>query len=481
VPLVSPSLPELTHSLWEVISGWLMWAGILLSLSLVPSIIVSRKVPQAKVAWLLAVIGFPWIGSLFYLTFGRRDLRRKVLRLKSSHAPGRASRAVKKLLRRLKLRRTAVEMVGEVERAGALPPIPGNAFTLLAEGPAAFAAGRDAMRAAEHHIHLVTYIFKSDPTGRGTLKLLADAAARGVEVRVLHDGAGTFRTRSRFFDPIRKAGGTVASFLPISPFVPGLRLNLRNHRKLLIVDGEVAFTGGMNIGDEYATGHRWRDVHIGLHGPVVPALQRVFAEDWHLATGETLEGEKYFQQQPEAGSVPVQVVPSGPDQLEPLAPELMFGAIAAAREKIDIVTPYLVPTEAIEQALRSAARRGRRVRILLPQYVDSRVVRWATDSYLPRLLQAGVEVWRHPHMVHGKLVIVDDTWATLGSTNLDMRSLYLNFELNVAIPHDATARLLAEYFEGELASSRRLTLEDLNAPFRTRLARAAANLLSPLL
>jgi cardiolipin synthase len=372
-------------------------------------------------------------------------------------------------------------MVGEVERAGAFPPILGNALALLTEGPAAFSAVRDAIRQASRYIHLVTYIFKNDPTGRGTLKLLADAARRGVEVRVLYDGAGTFATRFGFFAPIREAGGTVASFLPISPFIPGWRLNLRNHRKLIIVDGEVAFTGGMNIGDEYATGFEWRDVHVQLRGPVLPALQRVFSEDWHLATGKTLDDEKYFQELPEAGEVPIQVVPSGPDQIEPLAPELLFGAIAAARETVDIMTPYLIPPEPIEQALRSAARRGRRVRILIPEYVDHRVVRWAADSYLPRLLRAGVEIWRHPHMVHGKLVIVDNAWATLGSTNLDMRSLFLNFELNVAIPHTATATMLAAYFEGELVSSQRLTFDDMKARFPTRLARAAANLLSPLL
>lgn len=470
------------QSTWVLASGWFMWVGVALALSLLPSILISRKVPQAKVAWLLAVIGFPWIGSLLYLTFGRRDLRRKVLLIRSSHEAGAEMRGVERLFRRFKIRRTTVgDMVGEAERAGAFPPVDGNECTLLTEGPAAFRAGRDAMREAAHHIHLVTYIFKSDSTGQGTLDVLAAAARRGVEVRVVHDGAGTFRTKTRFFDPIRQAGGTVASFLPISPFVPGWRLNLRNHRKLLIVDGEVAFMGGMNIGDEYSSGFEWRDVHVRLRGPVVPELQRVFAEDWHLATGQTLDGEQYFEKQPDAGDVPIQVVPSGPDQIEPLAPEMMFGAIAAARESVDIVTPYLMPTDSIEQALRSAARRGRRVRILLPNYVDNRVVRWATDSYLPRLLRAGLEIWRHPHMVHGKLVIVDGKWATLGSTNLDMRSLFLNFELNVAIPHTPTAKLLEAYFEAELVSARRLTLDDLVAPFPTRLARATANLFSPLL
>lgn len=462
---------------WGLVSGGLFWAGLIVAALLIPTILLSRKLPQAKTAWLLAVIGFPLIGSFFYLTFGRRDLNRKVQRLRRSHAaPPRA-----RFFRRFRRRSTATDVVRETMRAGAEPPTAGNEFTLLAEGRDAFAAGRDAIKAATSHVHLVTYIFRNDPTGQGTLKLLAEAAARGVQVRVLYDGAGTFATRSAFFDPVRTAGGKVASFLPISPFIPGLRLNLRNHRKLLVVDGAVALTGGRNIGDEYADDPKWRDVHVRLRGPVVTALQRVFADDWHLATGEVLEGREYFHENATAGAVPVQVIPSGPDQLEPLAPELMFGAIAAARETVDIITPYLVPTEAIEQALRSTARRGRRVRILVPDFIESRVVRWAADSYLPRLIQAGVEIWRHPHMVHGKLMIVDKTWATLGSTNLDMRSLWLNFELNVAMPHPETAAALTAYFEADLTAAKRLQLADLEAPLHIRLARAAANIFSPLL
>lgn len=462
-------------------STWVVGAGWLLGLALVPAILMSRKLPQAKIAWLLAVTGFPWIGAFLYVTFGSRSYHRRVMRRRSAHT-GTDRLGVQRVFHRFRRRRKNVtDIIGEIERAGAFPPVPGNDLILLTEGPATFAAGRLAMRAATRHIHLVTYIFKDDATGVETVKLLAAAAARGVEVRVLHDGAGTFATRSRCFDPIRQAGGKVVSFLPISPFVPGLRLNLRNHRKLLIVDGAVALTGGRNIGDEYATGVNWRDVHAQVRGPVIEMLQRVFAEDWYLATGEALDAERYFKPPPAAGDVPIQVVPSGPDQPDPLAPELMFGAITAARETIDIMTPYFVPTEPIEQAMRSAARRQRRVRLLVPEDIDHHVVRWATDSYLPRMIEAGVEVWRHPHMVHGKVVIVDNNWATLGSTNLDMRSLFLNFELNLAIPHVATATALTRHFEQELARSRRLTLDDFRAPWYTRLMRATANLASPLL
>ena len=237
----------------------------------------------------------------------------------------------------------------------------------------------------------------------------------------------------------------------------------------------------MNVGDEYATGRNWRDCHCRVRGPVVPSLQRVFASDWEFATGERLDADAYYHRQEVRGDVPVQVIESGPDQEDPLADDVMFGAIASARRTIDIVTPYFVPPEPIEQAIRSASLRGRRVRILLGEYVDHRVVRWATDSYLPRMIEAGVEVWRHPMMVHGKVVVVDGSWATIGSTNLDARSLRLNFELNVAMPHEPTAARVTAWFEAELAASRRLEAADLEAHGWLRLARAAAHLASPLL
>jgi cardiolipin synthase A/B len=359
--------------------------------------------------------------------------------------------------------------------------VPGNRFDILAEGPQAFASGSDAIRGAKDHIHLTTYIFKNDWTGRGVREQLVDACRRGVQVRVLYDGLGTVGTSSDFFDPVVKAGGKVASFLPFRPFVHGLRVNFRNHRKLLIVDGDVAFTGGMNIGDEYATGRDWRDLHARLEGPVVPTLQRVFAEDWHFATGELLGDERWYRRVSPAGDVDVQVVESGPDQEDPAADEMMFGAISAARKSIDIATPYLVPTEPLEQALVSAARRGKRVRILLGDIVDHRVVRWATDAYLPHLMSAGIEIYRHPMMLHSKAVIVDGAWATLGSVNLDMRSLRLNFELNIAFPQAPVAGRLTSWFEKELSASRRVQPEELECGLWLRLARSAAYLLAPIL
>ena len=479
--------PLLLFSAWEVVAWWAYWVGLALSLCLVPVVLLSRRVPQAKVAWILALLGFPWFTAVWYAAFGSRRLERKVMRLRGGAA--RSLEPIDKVhvetglvsWRRSAGGQAVRDIVESVEHVGAHPPVPGNRFDILSEGPVAFASGQEAIQGAKDHVHLTTYIFKNDPTGRGVRAALEDACRRGVEVRVLYDGLGTLETSSEFFDPVTRAGGKVASFLPFRPFAHGLRVNFRNHRKLLVVDGRVAFTGGMNIGDEYATGRNWRDLHARLEGPVVPTLQRVFAEDWLFATEELLGDERWYRRVPPAGDTDVQVVDSGPDQEDPAAEEMMFGALAAARKCVDIATPYLVPTEPMEHALVSAARRGKRVRILLGDVVDHRVVRWATDAYLPRLMGAGVEIWRHPMMLHSKAVIVDGAWATLGSTNLDMRSLRLNFELNVAFPQVEAAKRLTAWFETELAASRLVQPAELECGTMVKLARQAAYLFAPVL
>ncbi len=352
----------------------------------------------------------------------------------------------------------------------------------LLTGPAAFGAARAAIEGAKHHVHLVTYIFKDDRTGHVARALLEATARRGVEVRVLVDGLGSASPGASFLDPVVHAGGEVSGFLPVGRALTRLRANLRNHRKLLVVDGTVAFTGGMNVADEYALRDRWVDAHASLKGPVVASLQRVFAEDWCFATGKLLAAEAYYPLAAPAGDVAVQVVASGPDQDEPAAEEHMFRVITSARRTVDVMSPYLVPTEPIEAALRVASKRGCRVRLLYGEPVDHRVVRWASEAYMPRLIAAGIELWCHPRMIHAKVVVVDGRLVTLGSTNLDARSLRLNFELNVAMLSMDVARPVVAWFESHVADARRVTLEELAAAgWGKRVLRAAAELFSPVL
>lgn len=468
----------------EWIGGPFWWTAVLAALATAPLVLLAPKSAQAKMGWLLALFALPWLGPVLYWLLGRNWLHRRVLRLR--HACGLEWTAVDRTLASTLVAATrthglADEVVMAAALEGASAPFPGNDVLALADGPSAADAARQAIDAARDHVNLQTYIFKADRTGEGMRDRLVAAARRGVEVRVLFDALGTYHTSRRFFRPITEAGGRVAAFLPLGKGFRNLRWNLRNHRKILVVDGGTAFTGGMNIADEYAAADGWRDVHARIRGPAAAGLQRVFVEDWHFATGELLDAERWFRGAVPAGDVPVQVVASGPDLESPVMESLFFAAIAGSRKRVDLLTPYCVPTEPLETALADAARRGRQVRVLVPGRVDHRTVRLAMATILPRLMSEGVEVWAYPTMLHAKVMVVDDAWGTLGSANFDNRSLRLNFELNVAFPHAPTARRLRDLVDAQFAVSRRLAPEDFEAGLATRLVRNAAALLAPIL
>jgi len=483
LPAPSSLLLEAFLYIPSSIPGWVQLAAVLAT---VPFVLLGRKSAQGKLGWLLILFALPWGGLALYWLLGRDWLNRRVLRLR--HARSAMLEAPERLLvstlRKARLAPkggVAQELVLAAEMEGMHAPYPGNEVLPLAEGPAAFEAAREAIDGARDHIHVLTYIFRDDRTGRGVLARLIAAAQRGVEVRVLFDALGSYWTKGRFFRPLLKAGGRVGTFLPLNHGLRNLRVNLRNHRKILIVDGHTAFTGGMNIADEYADRDGWRDVHARIRGPAALGLQRIFVEDWHFATDELLDAPRYFYDVPHAGDVPVQVLPSGPDLETPVLENVFFAAIAGARQRVDVLTPYFVPSEALEAALADAARRGRRVTVLLPEHPDHRIVALAADTIVPRLMREGVEFWAYPKMLHGKVLAVDDAWATLGSANLDNRSLRLNFEVNVAFPHAATAKRVRELIDTQLAISRRLTPDDYAFNMGGRLLRGAASLLAPVL
>lgn len=465
-----------------------VWAGLefAATLATIPVVLLSRKGAQAKLGWLLALSTIPYGGLFLYWMLGRDWLNRRVLKLRHARSQSleRTDRMLVTTLRAsLPAPRPGVgaELVLAAEMEGVASPYYGNSVLPLAEGPSAFEAARAAVDAAQDHVNVLTYIFKDDRTGRGVIDRLVAAARRGVEVRLLFDALGTYWTSRRLFRPLVAAGGRVAAFLPLGRGLRSLRVNLRNHRKILVVDGRVAFTGGMNVADEYAQEHGWRDVHARIEGPAALGLQRVFVEDWHFATGELLDSERWFVAPSPCGDVPVQVLSAGPDLPLPVIENLFFAAVAAARRRIDILTPYFVPPEPLEAALTDAARRGRQVRILVPERVDHRIVGLASDTIIPRLMAEGVEFYGYPRMLHGKVMAIDDAWSTLGSANMDARSLRLNFEVNVAFPHAPTSRVVRGLIDKEIALARRLTPEDFRFGLGGRLLRSSAALLAPVL
>ncbi len=478
--------------LWEITLSIIAVVEILLILLAIPWILSIKKESTAALAWCMVVIVLPIIGFTLFLVFGYnfvyRPLKRKRrhragfrVRNPALHGEAAASAAPDDA------DRTWKGMGDLAAKLGAFPVTGGNRVALFRDGPTAFHDMLEAMKQARHHIHLEYFIVHSDAFGQRVLELAAQKAKEGVEVRLLYDAIGSRRIKRRLLRPFLRAGGLCSAFLPVNPFRRRIQVNLRNHRKITVVDGRIAYTGGLNLGKEYLGEDTrfgyWRDDFARIEGPAVADLQRTFVEDWDFATAETLKGAAYFPELVSAGAAKVQIVASGPDQEVNSLRELLFAAISNARERLWIATPYLVPDSGILDALRLAARLGVDVRILMPQRPDHWLTFFAGCYYLPDLLQEGIRVYHYAKgMMHAKSMMIDGQWAYVGSGNLDNRSLHLNFEVNCVFHSPEQVRELETSFGNDLRESIRLEPRVFaGRSLTTRLAENFCRLLSPVL
>jgi cardiolipin synthase len=359
---------------------------------------------------------------------------------------------------------------------------------VLADGNAKYEALGAAIDAAKHHVHAQYYLIRDDATGAWFRERLVAAASRGVTVRLLLDGFGCFPLGSSWLRPLRKAGVHIGVFLPMRSVLLQ-PVNLRNHRKIVVVDGECAFTGGFNIGDEYRGGEMrsvgaWRDVHLRIEGPAAAELQRVFFMDWAFATGDAIDPREYFPREPAPrGNATIAVVPSGPDTRTEAIHRLFFGAIVGAEREVLVTTPYFVPTESLLVAMELAAMRGVQLELLLPGRSNHRVTYHAGRSFYAQLLEAGVDILEYsPGIVHAKTLVADRTVSLVGSANMDLRSFRLNFEVHTLV-HDApTAAALCETFAGYEKEAVHVGKDAWRARgWSFKLREGAARLVSPLL
>jgi cardiolipin synthase len=363
-----------------------------------------------------------------------------------------------------------------------VPLVYGNRIELLTNGVEIFPAMLSAIEHAERSIHLLSYIYWQGDIAREFAEALSAAARRGVQVRLVLDAVGANRMDPKLVDQMETAGCEVALFNPVRWYSLG-RFNNRTHRKVLVVDGRVGFTGGVGVAHEWTgdaeDAEHWRDDHFRLEGPVVRYLQGAFLENWRQATGEVLTGAHMFPAIEPVGDVPMVAINTGPvgatSQIG-LSYWLMFHG---ARERIYVATPYFVPDPDLEIGLVDAARRGLDVRLLVPNdYQDSRLVRYASRTWYGELRRAGVRVYEYePTMMHVKTVSVDRAWAIIGSANFDSRSFEINFEIAVAVFDSAFVEALDASFEEDLRHAREITLEEIEgwswlARGRNRLARA---------
>ncbi len=450
-------------------------------------IVLEKRSPASTLAWIFGLAFLPLLGFLVYLLLGPRRLERKRRR----YAAARSARGDEAALREFPI--DSPDIVRQVRLASGASGARLHVATELSiyqNGPELFQAIEESIAAARHHVHLEYYIWAPDELGCRLRDRLVERARAGVEVRLLVDRLGSPKAGADFFASLVAAGGEVAFFNPVRFYLPSFRfLNFRTHRKIIVVDGAVGFSGGMNVSVTHTSGSSgeapWRDTHLRLAGPAVGGLQAAFLDNWQFAAGHCPSGAAYFPRL-EVGDGPksfVQVVTSGPDRLIYPIHELIVSAVSAADERVWIVTPYLVPDEALLTALKSASHRGADVRILVPCHGDSGLVTAAMRSFFDELIESGVRLYEYlPGMHHAKTLIVDDELAIIGTANLDNRSFRLNFEVVVAIHGGEKTAELARSFEEDLEKSRPIT-RDLRAKltFPRRCAEAGARLFALLL
>jgi len=480
---------------------WLahVWHYLVLMLTLVLSVWASghallyRRDTRAATMWVSFIWLAPLVGGVLYFVFGINRIKRRAVLLRGGMETYQAGQVVphcpaEELNKHLPMASDHLAALAHAtDDPPARPLLPGNCVDPLVNGDAAFPAMLTAIQQARHSITLATYIFDHDEAGLAFAKALGDAVKRGVEVRVLIDAAGTRYSWPPITGVLKREGVRFARFLPT--FAPWrlLSMNLRNHRKILVVDGRLGFTGGMNIrvGNcvSKQPSHPVHDFHFRVEGPVVAHLQEVFADDWMFTTGEALRGEKWFPPIPACGPVLARGIADGPDEDFEKLRWTILPALTAAKRSVRIATPYFLPDATLIAALNLAAMRGVQVDILLPSRSNLPFVQWASTAHWWQLLERGCRIWLSPPPFdHSKLLLVDEAWALVGSANWDPRSLRLNFEFNVECYDPGLARTLGGWFDGRLQQSRQTTLAEVDArTLPVRLRDGMARLFTPFL
>lgn len=429
---------------------------------------------RAAFGWIGIVLFFPYVGALLYVLFGINRVRRKAQRRGIFGIPWTEAGLVPPIRNREVLDHP-IQHVGR--SVTGQPLTDNNRVQPLINGEEAFPQMIEAIDNAERQVLLLSYIFDNDATGRQFVAALGAAVARGVNVHVLVDDIGRRYSLPSILRPLTKAGVDVRCFMPVRLLPPSLSLNLRNHRKLLIVDGATGFAGGMNIGDRQLVSHKHgaSDLHFRFEGQVVQKLSVLFGEDWLRSNGRVLR----FIDPPAdfKGDCDCRVVPDGPDNRMDHLSLLIDGVISCAQKRIRIVTPYFLPHRKLIGSLQSAALRGVDVCIVVPSVNNWRVVQWALAHVLWELVNVGVRIVEQPPpFAHAKCILVDDEYALVGSTNLDPRSLRLNFELGIEVFAPAFNARLSAYVEELIEASTEITRENVASRgtlIRTRDALAA--------
>ena len=459
-------------------------------------IILENGRPTKTIAWILIMVLVPLIGFMLYLFFGRNYRRNKIFSGKGLSDLIRIEELSQNQIRELSnqslLENPYIKSKGNIMRL-----LLNNSKALLTEnnkaeilnnGTATFEKILEDLGKAKHHIHLEYYILEDDKIGNKIKDVLIDKARQGVEVRIIYDKVGSWGLGNRYLRELKANGVALLAFMPVHFPSFANKVNYRNHRKIIVIDGFIGFTGGINIADKYIEGDPdlgfWRDTHLKLEGDAVHSLQAVFLTDWYFVSERAvISDDLYFPDHNITDKVLVQIAASGPDSDWASIMQAYFMAITTAQNYIYISTPYFMPNESILTALKTAALSGVKVVILLPGKTDFFLYTWTTRSYLTELVEAGIEVYIYKKgFTHSKLIMVDGMFASVGTANMDMRSFDQNFEVNALIYDKKTTRQLETAFEEDLTHSERVSIDALNdRPITTRIRESAARVFTPLL
>lgn len=456
------------------------------------AIFMENRNPSSTVAWILMLAMLPVVGIILYFFLGQNYFKRRKFRKKAEE-----DRKMFEILvhngypmsRDLSMFNPDEQQLLQMSQQIARTPFSLATHTkVLTNGEETFSTLLFELKKAEHHIHMEYYIYRADDIGREIQKTLIAKAKAGVEVRFMFDAVGSIGLSKTFLQEMRDAGVQVGIFGAVRFPALSSRVNYRNHRKIVVIDGHVGFIGGLNVGDEYLSRNKtygfWRDTHMRVEGEAIRTLQVIFLRDWHYVMGEKVLGVEYLSPAMIQGCTgAVQIVASGPDNERQILKNLFFSMITKAKKSVWLATPYFIPTEDIQTALKVAAISGLDVRILFPAKPDKRLPFYASHSYFTDLLEAGVKIYEYEKgFLHSKLLIVDGEVATIGTANMDMRSFHLNFEVNALLVETDSVAHMVKDFENDLKSTKLIDRDEFSKKkLYIRFMESTARLFSPLL
>lgn len=457
-------------------------------LSTISVILLENRNPVKSISWLIVLVFIPFLGLFLYLLFGQDYRKRKMISRKSIQRIAMRPCAAMdiKTLNTDRIDIDFLKLIHMLKMNSEADAYDGNKIDVYAEGENIFESIFEAIRNAKSHIHIEFFIFEDDKISNKLRELLIQKSKEGVRVRMIYDYLGSYKLSKNYLRSLRTAGVYAKPFLPLRLRLRRSKINYRNHRKLIVVDGKIGFTGGINIADRYIYGSelgKWRDTVVRIEGAGVHGIQKLFLIDWYFVERKLITDEKYFPEPAVFENSLIQTVSSGPDTDWESIMQGICSAIMAADRYVYIHTPYFMPNELVNGCIQMAALSGTEVRLMIPEKSDVKLSDLSTSSYLGGMLEAGVRVYKYQGgMLHSKAIVIDDFVSIVGSTNIDDRSFNQNFEVNAFIYDNKTALQLKELFVDDIEHCKEMTLEEWNnRQRRLKLKESFARLFSPLM